>query len=64
MNMFMFPLDDYQAALDAMVEENGQKAFFQDWCITIREACINDQVYFQKYSYYDLIINYKKIFRL
>ena len=44
--------------------ENMQKAFFQDFVIDIREACINDMVYFQKYTYYDLIVNYKKIFRL
>lgn len=44
--------------------ENEQKAFFLDWVMDLREACINDQVYFEKYSYYDLLINYKKIFRL
>lgn len=44
--------------------ENGQKAFFNDWVITLRTACINDLVYFKKYSYYDLIISYKKIFKL
>ena len=44
--------------------ENEQKAFFMDWAIAIREACIDDRVFFQKYSYYDLIINYKKLFKL
>ena len=44
--------------------ENQQKAFFVDWCVTIRDACINGCVYFQRYTFYDMIINYKKIFRL
>lgn len=44
--------------------ENGQKAFFSDWVIMLRSECINDRVYFQKYTYYDLIVNYKKIFSL
>lgn len=44
--------------------ENGQKAFFNDWVILLREQCINDNVYFKKYTYYDLIVNYKKIFKL
>lgn len=44
--------------------ENEQKAFFQDWVVTLRTACIYDMVDFQKYSYYDLLINYKKFFKL
>lgn len=44
--------------------ENEQKAFFRDWVITLRDACIDDMVYFSKYTMYDLIVNYKKIFSL
>lgn len=44
--------------------ENEQKAFWYDWLMDLRQACINDQVFFEKYSYYDLIINYKHLFRL
>lgn len=44
--------------------ENEQKAFFNDWVITLRTACIYDLVLFQKYSFYDLLVNYKKIFKI
>lgn len=44
--------------------ENQQKAFFNDFAIDIRNACINDNVYFQKYTYYDTIVNYRKLFKL
>lgn len=44
--------------------ENEQKAFWLDWVADLRLACINDLVYFQKYTYYDLIVNYKKEFKL
>lgn len=44
--------------------ENEQKAFWQDWLIDLRQACINDQVFFERYSYYDLLVNYKHLFRL
>lgn len=42
--------------------ENQQKKFFLDHVIQLREACINDRFYFEKYSYYDLIINYMKFY--
>lgn len=44
--------------------ENEQKAFFNDWVITLRTSCIYDLVFFQKYSYYDMLVNYKKMFKL
>lgn len=44
--------------------ENEQKKFFADHVIDLREACINDKVRFEKYSLYDLIINYSKIYNL
>lgn len=43
-------------------KENGQKAFFTKHCIDLRLACINDRMKFEKYSMYDLIMNYKKFF--
>ena len=42
--------------------ENQQKKFYFDHGIQLREACINDRFYFEKYSYYDLIINYTKFY--
>lgn len=44
--------------------ENDQKLFYADQWIDLREACINGQFKFAKYSMYDLIINYRKFFKL
>ena len=44
--------------------ENGQKAFYYDYVIDLRNECINDKMKFSKYSYYDLIVNYKEFFKL
>lgn len=43
--------------------ENDQKLFLKE-LMTLRQACIEDKMKFQKYSMYDLIINYTKIFKL
>ena len=45
-------------------KENDQKAFYLDMVIDIRIACIQGYVFFKRYSYYDLIINYKKLFKV
>lgn len=44
--------------------ENDQKRFYNEFGIDIRLACIENRVTFDKYSYYDLFINYKKYFSL
>lgn len=44
--------------------ENEQKAFYLECCIDLRNACIAEQMKFEKYSMYDLIINYKKFFEV
>ena len=44
--------------------ENQQKKFYVDHVLQLREACINDRFSFEKYSYYDLIINYSKFYDL
>ena len=44
--------------------ENDQKRFFMDHCCDLRDKCINNKMKFRKYSYYDLIINYTKIYEL
>lgn len=44
--------------------ENQQKKFYFDHVLQLREACINDRFQFEKYSYYDLIINYTKFYDL
>lgn len=42
--------------------ENEQKKFYYDYLLDLREACIEERFKFEKYSMYDLIINYKKYF--
>lgn len=44
--------------------ENDQKLFYIDYDLDLREACINDCMIFETYTMYDLIVNYKKFFRL
>lgn len=44
--------------------ENQQKKFYFDHVLDLREACINDRFLFEKYSYYDLIINYTKFYEI
>lgn len=44
--------------------ENQQKKFYFDHVLQLREACINDRMLFEKYSMYDLIINYSKFYDL
>ena len=42
--------------------ENQQKKFYFDHILQLREACIEDRFLFERYSYYDLIINYTKFY--
>lgn len=43
-------------------KENHQKLFFIDHGQELRVECIEDKMKFEKYSMYDLIMNYRKIF--
>ena len=45
-------------------KENDQKRFFLEHQAELRDACISDKMKFQRYSMYDLIINYKKFFNV
>ena len=42
--------------------ENEQKKFYYDFAVDLRDACMNEDFKFQKYSMYDLLINYRKFF--
>ena len=42
--------------------ENEQKKFWCDFVVDLREACVNEQFKFEKYSMYDLLMNYRKFF--
>lgn len=44
--------------------ENQQKLFWQEKGIDLRQAAIEDRVIFSCYVAYDLIVNYKQIFKL
>ena len=44
--------------------ENEQKKFYYDYLIDLHDACINERFKFEKYSMYDLIMNYKKFFNI
>lgn len=45
-------------------KENDQKLFFFEHGIDLKRECIEGNMKFQKYSMYDLLINYKKIFEV
>lgn len=45
-------------------KENDQKLFFIEHAIDLRRECIEDRFKFQKYSMYDLLMNYKKFFKI
>ena len=71
-NYYIYSRDDgqlYMCAAKAncpikynLDRENDQKAFYINYCIDLRNACIEGFFKFQKYSMYDLIINYKRFF--
>ena len=42
--------------------ENEQKLFYYEHAIDLRDACIEERFKFEKYSMYDLLINYRKFF--
>lgn len=44
--------------------ENDQKLFFDTWYFKLRDATMNGLMKYQKYSMYDLIINFKKFFKI
>lgn len=44
--------------------ENEQKKFYVDYQIDLAEACIEERFKFERYTMYDLIMNYRKIFNL
>lgn len=44
--------------------ENEQKRFFNEYIYELREACIEDKMTFTHFTMYDLIMNYRKIFKI
>lgn len=71
--VFIYQKDGYFYATSAKADkvpvfnlsrENEQKRFFNEYVIDLREACIEDRMQFTDYTMYDLIVNYKKIFKI
>lgn len=44
--------------------ENDQKLFYQEVVITLRQECIEDNMKFETYEMYDLIVNYKDFYKV
>lgn len=45
-------------------KENKQKSFWIEYGIDLRNECIDDKLIVDKYSIYDIIINYREYFKL
>ena len=44
--------------------ENDQKRFYYDYVLDLRNECIENRVSFEKYTMYDLLINYRYFFKI
>lgn len=44
--------------------ENDQKRFYVEWVLDLRNECINNKCKFKKYTMYDILMNYKKFFKV
>lgn len=44
--------------------ENAQKLFYEDWYLELRYATMEDKMLFQKYTMYDVIVNFKQFFKV
>lgn len=45
-------------------KEMGQRLFYYDWVISLVSECMEGRMMFEAYSMYDLIVNYKKRFKI
>lgn len=45
-------------------KENDQKRFYIDYGIDLRNACINELMTFNSYTMYDVIVNFKKYYKV
>ena len=44
--------------------ENDQKRFYNDFAFDLRQECISNNMLFESYTMYEIIVNYHKIFTL
>ena len=45
-------------------KENDQKRFYSEWCYRLREKTILEEMFFSKFSMYDIIVNFKNNFKI
>lgn len=45
-------------------KENDQKRFYNDYGFKLREKVINEEMFFSKFSMYDIIVNFKNNFKI
>lgn len=45
-------------------KEMGRRAFYYDYAIDLLNSCIEGRMQFEKYTMYDMIVNYKKRFNI
>lgn len=45
-------------------KENDQKRFYSEWCCRLREKTISEEMFFSKFSMYDIIVNFKNNFKI
>ena len=43
--------------------DNGYKSFYRDYVFSLQEKTINGIMSYERYTMYDLIMNYKKYFK-
>lgn len=63
-NFYMTFAKSFDVPVYDLNTENDQKRFFYDYHSLLRNACINGRMKFEKYTMYDLVINYKKIYKI
>ena len=47
-----------------LLKDNDQRAFFENVVIALMQFCKDDRVVFKYYSIYDVLLNYKKYFKI
>lgn len=55
--------NNYEGVYD-LTFDNDQRKFYLDWVIDLQNYCTYDKVKFESYDLYDLIINYKKFYKI
>lgn len=61
---FFFTSSRCDIELYDLDKENDQKRFYRDFVVDLRIATYENLCVFQKYSFYDLIVNYKQFFKI